>query len=183
MNEFEFNNDFHERRRTEYAVVIFLPQRLDSIVSPFRQKYDPFYNRVDSHITIIFPFESNLMLDDLSNMIKSVTDYHKPLKIELNSIGDFYPRSPVIYWEIQKNEAICELYYQLYASLDQPIPVKDYKPHVTLAREISNHRLINVKDAIASYLPSEQFEVNSIDLVTPLVNERWVTVRSFPLKK
>ena len=183
MNEFNLNNDFQERRRTEYAVVIFLPQRLDSIITPFRQKYDPFYSRVDSHITIIFPFESNLALEELSHMIKKITDNHKPLAVELNSIGDFYPRSPVIYWEIQKNDAICELYYQLYASLDLPIPIKDYKPHVTLAREISNHRLISVKDAIASYLPAEKFEVHAIDLVTPLVNDRWVTVRSFPLKK
>lgn len=183
MNELNLNNDFHERRRTEYAVVIFLPQRLDSIIAPFRQKYDPFYNRVDSHITITFPFESNLPLENISAMIKKVTDYHQPLSVELNSIGDFYPRSPVIYWEIQKNEQVCEIYYKLYASLDLPIPIKDYKPHVTLAREISNHRLISVKDAIASYLPSEKFEVNAIDLVTPLVNNRWVTVRSFPFKK
>ena len=182
MNNFQFEDNFQERRRNEYAVVIFLPRELNSVVAPFREKYDPIYNLVDAHITIVFPFDTTKSLEDISELIKMETDNFKKVLIELDSIADFYPKTPVIYWEVKKNEALCEMYYRLYSRLGIPIPFKELIPHVTIAREISYHRVVTVKDAIVSYLPSENFHAASIDLLTPLVNEKWVSVRSFSLK-
>ena len=50
MVNFEFDKDFQERRRNTYAAVIYLPRELNSVVAPFREKYDPIYNQVDAHI-------------------------------------------------------------------------------------------------------------------------------------
>ena len=55
------------------------------------------------------------------------------------------------------------------------------KDGVTVAKEISQHRVMLVKDAIASYLSRERFEVDAIDLIAPLPERRWVSVRTFPL--
>ncbi len=74
-----------------------------------------------------------------------------------------------------------DLYYKLYSDMSLPIPYKNYMPHVTIAREISNHRVVTIKDTVVSYLPNEKFIVSSIDLLTPLVNDRWVSVRTFNL--
>ena len=177
------DDDFIDRRNTEYAVIIYLPQKFDELAKPMREKYDPDYNTIPTHISLVFPFETTRSLEELSSIIGMEIDQLPAFDIELHSVADFYPSFPVIYWSLKKNEAICELYYRLYSRLEQPIPIKNYIPHVTIAKEISNHRVETVKDHIASYLPDETFRASSIDLVTPLINFRWVSVRSFSFNK
>jgi len=75
-----------------------------------------------------------------------------------------------------------DLYLRLYTALGVPIPFKQFVPHVTVAKEISPHRLVIVKEQIASYLARERFFAGSIDLLTPLAGGKWVSVRTFPLK-
>ena len=179
MSKFSFEDDFINRRKTEYAIVTYLPFNLDQVIHPFREKYDPVYNQVASHITLVFPFYTDKSLDEISSLVNSVIVGQEPINIHLESIDDFYPQSPVIYWNVKDNLSLRELYINLYAQLDIPIPHKNFIPHVTLAREISTHRVETVKDAIASYLPNESYQTSSIDLVTPLANFRWVSVRTF----
>ena len=181
MNLDKYYEKIPERRNNSYAVVIYLPKTLDDIVAPFREKYDPLYNLIAAHITLVFPFESNQSLDDLSSSIKSAVEGLNSFEIELDSIGDFYPNAPVIYWDVNDCQILHDLYYRLYSKMSLPIPYKHFSPHVTIAREISDHRVVTVKDAIVSYLPNEKFVASSIDLLTPLVNERWVSVRTFNL--
>ena len=182
MSTYPFNT-FKDRRHSKYAVVIFVPKNIENIITPFRERYDPIYNLIPGHLTLMFPFETSLSLDSLSAQIKMETELIEPVKVELDSINDFYPKTPVIFWELCENKMLCELYYKLYSRLDIPIPYKQYIPHVTLAREISTHRVETVKDNIVSYLPREKFTAMSLDLITPLMNENWVSVRNFPFKK
>jgi len=170
-----------ERRHGEYAVVIYLPRDLDATIAKLREKYDPDYNLISSHITLVFPFESQMPIDELTALLKSEIDQVAPITLHLGSIGDFYPRAPVIYWSVDSNEELTSLYYRLYTRLDLPLVFKDWVPHVTVAKEISQHRVMLVKDAIASYLSRERFEVEAIDLIAPLPERRWVSVRTFAL--
>jgi 2'-5' RNA ligase len=181
MHDSYFPGGAGDRRLNRYAVIIFLPQHLEEVVAPIREKYDPAYNLVNAHVTLVFPFETNKPLDELVGAVRSVADRVQPITVELDSIGDFYPKSPMIYWSIRKNDGLGELYYSLYARLDLPLVHKQYVPHVTIAREISDFRLVLVKDKIASYLPREKFLATAVDLVTPLAGQRWVSVRTIPL--
>lgn len=169
--------------KSTYAVVIFLPSQLDDLIYPLRQRFDPLYNKVPGHITIVFPFETARSLNEISGVIKQELQNHRPINIELESIGDFYPVSPTIYWKINTCEPIQQLYHSLHCKLEIPIPYKQFVPHVTVAREISTHRVMLVKERIVPYLPSEKFVVHTIDLVVPIAYEKWVSVRSFSLSK
>lgn len=169
--------------KSSYAIVIFLPSHLDELIYPLRQKFDPLYNKVPGHITIVFPFETTMTLNDLSTVVKQELQSVRPIEIELESIGDFYPISPTIYWKLKTCEPIKMLYHTLHTKLELPIPYKQYIPHVTVAREISNHRVMLVKERIVPYLPNEKFIAHSIDLVVPIAYEKWVSVRSFSLSK
>lgn len=179
MHHSYYDQTLSERRRKKYAVVIFLPQHLDSIILPVRERFDPLYNLVPSHVSVVFPFESDLFLDELAPLIKTETERQKKLTLHLHSIGDFYPKFPVIYWDVMENPDLKNLYFRLYTSLNLSVPYKQYQPHVTIAREISNHRLMLVKDNVAPYLPTERFEAGSVDLISPLAGAQWVSVRRF----
>ncbi len=178
-----FTQELQEKRQMRYAVVVFLPQHLDEIIASLREKYDPIYDQVAAHISLVFPFESDRPLDELTGVIRAETSKVKSFFIELDSIGDFYPHIPVIYWQVKQNDDLNNLYYRLYSRLNLPLPYKQYLPHVTVAREISNHRIVLVKEKIVSYLPHEKFLAEKVDLITPLSGNRWVSVRTFPLSE
>ena len=163
-----------------YADVILLPEHLERIVAPMRAKFDPLYNLISPHITMVHPFETDRPLEEVASIVREETERCKPLPLYLTSIGDFYPGIPKIYWNIEKDETLSELFYRLYSRLEHPIPYKNYQPHVTIAREISTHRVLPIKEQIIDYLPDESFDVEAVDLITPLPGGKWVSVRTFP---
>ena len=170
-----------DRRHPRFAVAVLLPTDLDEIIAPLRERFDPLYNLVASHLTLVFPFEAEWPLDELTGMIGEELAGQEEIKVELSSIGDFYPVAPVICWMAKENEALTQLHYRLYGRLGMAVPHREYLPHVTIAREISEHRVMFVKDEIVSYLPDESFTAGAVDLITPLPDQRWVSVRTFPL--
>lgn len=177
---------YHDERlqgggSNKYALVIFLPHDLDSMISPLRERFDPEYNAVPAHITLVFPFETDCPVSDLSAAIHSALEDQKEFLIQLESLDDFYPKSPIIYWNIATNRYLGDMYYRLYSSLNRAVPHASFTPHVTIAREISTHRLMLVKEKIVSYLSPQRFMATAVDLITPLANMRWVSVRTFPL--
>jgi 2'-5' RNA ligase len=175
------STDYGPLSRKKYAVVIYLPQRLERYVMQLRERFDPDYDIVAAHITLVFPWESKTPLTDLSGIIAAEARKCPPIKVRLESVGDFYPGAPIIYWAVSPEESLRCLYRHLYAGLDLPLPFKELVPHVTVAKEISPHRVMMVKDQIASYLPQESFDVTAIDLISPVADHHWVSVRTFPL--
>lgn len=167
--------------RKHYAVVIYLPAELEQIVARLRERFDPDYNLIAAHVTLVFPFETERPLTELTKVIHGATFDLDPLSIEVSSIDDFYPVSPIIFWKVKETPELHYLYKRLYAGLDLSLPHKRFLPHVTVGREISQHRLVLVKDEIAAYLPNEAFTAGTVDLVSPVAGHHWVSVRSFPL--
>lgn len=165
----------------EYAVVIYVPERIERFIRPLREKFDPDYDMVAAHITLVFPWESVMPASDFAGVIAEEVKQLGPLTVKLDSVGDFYPGTPIIYWRVVPNDSLTQLHRQLHGRLDQPLPFKDFIPHVTVGKEISPHRVMLVKDQIASYLPSESFEVSAVDLVSPVADQNWVSVRTFPI--
>ncbi len=161
MTHLEYNyrrDKLHRRGETnEFAVVIFLPPQLDGIVQPHREKFDPDHQLVDSHISLVFPFKTQQTIDDVARTIYAETAERSAFRVELSSIGDFYPEYPIIYWCVKVSPVINTLYKSLHARLDLPLPHKQFVPHVTVAKEISDHRVVMVKERILPYLPDEHF--------------------------
>lgn len=182
-----YDSTFHEqniedRRHARYALVLYLPPELDAIIGPHREKYDPLYNLIASHVTIVFPFDSAEPLDGIAGKIAEELKNEPAIPVSLSSIIDFYPTTPVICWKVAPNEQLSALYYRTYARLGLSLPFRDYIPHVTIAREISDHRVLMIKEQIVPYLPDEKFVAGSVDLITPLPGGRWVSVRTFRLE-
>lgn len=165
-----------------YGVVIFLPDALEMLVRPIRERFDPDYSLISGNLVLVAPFETELPLAELSSVIAREVAAITAPTIEFDHLGDSYPAYPLIYWEIRQNEVIDRLYKNLYTSLDLALPYRGYTPHVTVAREISEHRVMLVKEKIYPYLPEESFVPTAVDLVAPIAGEAWVSVRTFPLR-
>lgn len=167
---------------TRYAIVTFLPDSLETLVRPIRERFDPDYSLVSGSLILVAPFDTDRSLDELSGIIRRETAGITSPEIQFDRLGDAYPEAPLIYWQIKPNDTIDRLYKNLYARLDLALPYKGFSPHVTVAREISEHRVMLVKERIYPYLPEESFVPRAVDLIAPVAGETWVSVRTFPLR-
>ena len=163
------------------AVVAFISNPLESIVTRLREKYDPDYAIIAPHISIVAPFGTNRSITEVADIVGNEISKQSILDIRFDTLEDYYPACPHICWGIEANEALTSLYLGLYTALDIPLPHKEFRPHLTIAQEISEHRLIFVKEKIAPYLPEESLTLEEIDLVAPLVRDNWVSARTFVL--
>lgn len=177
-----FQADRFDTDLQRFAVVILLPDAIGGYMTPLRERFDPDYGVIAPHITIVAPFETDAPLSEITGVLSEETSQMAPLLINLTSVGDYYPDFPLIYWQVQGGEMLDQLYKNLHAKLDMPLPYKRFHPHATVAREISDHRVVMVKDTICSYLPQESFTAPAVDLVSPVANQKWVSVRTFPFR-
>jgi len=165
------------------AVAILLPDDLNTVVARLREKYDPDYAIVAPHISVVAPFETDKPLSEIAEMVASIIQSKQEMEIEFDSVQDYYPDCPQICWGIKPNETLTRLYIELHNALDIPVPYKGFRPHLTLAREISEHRLMIVKEQLAPYLPEEAVAVEEIDLLAPVTHNNWVSIRTFFLSE
>jgi 2'-5' RNA ligase len=181
--QYGYRDDSLEGRGVgKYAVVIFLPDYLQKLVAPIRERFDPDYSLVDPNVAIVGPFDTARTLDEVSKVIGQRVRKLVAPKIEFDSLGDYYPRYPLIFWKLKNNPELDGLCRTLYADLEVALPYRQFSPHVTVAREISQHRLMLVKERIYPYLPEESFVAGSVDLIAPVGGQRWVSVRTFPFQ-
>ena len=71
------------KRRT---IMIFPQFENISIIDDIRKKYDPLYNHVRSHITLVFTFESNISLNEIKDHMEKVLKVIIPFRLTMTDI-------------------------------------------------------------------------------------------------
>lgn len=117
--------------------VIIIPafsnvQTLETI----RKKYDELYGIVPPHITLAFPFDSDISNEDLKCKLSDIASDFKPFKIKLKGISFWFDNrvnTNYIFLDfIQGEEMIKALHKRIYSDIFQEELPFEYKPHITL---------------------------------------------------
>ena len=120
--------------------IMIFPQ-FDNInsIEAIREKYDPLFNHVNPHITLVFTFESNIETEELKTHIESVLKNIKPFKLTMkkvikidNTLGKYLFLLPA-----EGTEHIKKISSKLYTGiLEQYKPQwlndNTYMPHMTI---------------------------------------------------
>lgn len=61
------------------AIILFPSFDNINIINKIREKYDPLANCIPPHITIVFPFDSDISIDDLKSHVNKVLKGTKSL--------------------------------------------------------------------------------------------------------
>ena len=105
------------------------------IIEGLRQKYDPLYSLVQPHITLVFPFESELTVNNIKSVLEKNLASITPFYIEVQGVqcSDRW-----MYLKVTQGEEfivqIHERLYQQYFSRFKPNWLKLYKPHLTVGQ-------------------------------------------------
>lgn len=117
-----------------------------------RAIHDPLFDLIAPHITIVFPFESNISNDELKshilNLSKGIGTIEIKFTSHVTSVGDY------LFLEVEKgNKLIEELHDKLYTGpllrfLKRDIP---YIPHATIGRKNSSELAAKVAKDIPDF--------------------------------
>lgn len=118
------------------AIVLYPSFNNIDVINKIRDKFDPNSKYLAPHLTVVFPFDSNISNDDLKAHMEQSLIGFRSFNIMLNEFtGDF--RDRYLYLNVKKgNDEIIELHDKLYNGLLSPYLFKKltFNPHVTVGR-------------------------------------------------
>lgn len=108
-------------------------------IEEIRWKYDPLAKHVRPHITLVFPFQSEIEEYDLKRHIEKVTSDLQPFKLKLRGItGHINNFGNYLFLNLQEGEKeIVQLHKRLYAGILEGfnngyLKENGYTPHLTV---------------------------------------------------
>jgi 2'-5' RNA ligase len=104
------------------------------IIQQIRSKYDPISALIEPHITLVFPFESEISTNDLEAHIDAVLPSYEPFLLKFS--GYSVSHDNYLFLDlIQGKNHVVEIHDKLYTGILFPYlkPWK-YVPHITLGK-------------------------------------------------
>ena len=117
--------------------VIIIPKfSNEQIIETIRKKYDELYGIVPPHITLAFPFKSDISNEFLESKLTKIACDFEPFKIKLKGISFELDNRVNAYYIflnfIQGEETIKDIHKRIYNEILHEELTFDYKPHITL---------------------------------------------------
>lgn len=105
------------------------------VIQKIRKKYDKVYSCVPPHITLVFPFESDIKKEVIDEHIKNALKNIKPFELELNEVatGDSFEGN--IFLEVSKGvKELTKMHKALYTGV-----LKEYKKELNYTNKFIPH--------------------------------------------
>ncbi|MGJ8634130.1 MAG: 2'-5' RNA ligase family protein [Luteolibacter sp.] len=126
-------------RKKMRAIHLFLDFGPNDAIADFRRAHDPLASKIPPHITLVFPFESDIGDDPLASHARQVADSLAPFTVTLGK-AEQHPPDYIWLPVVGGSEIIQSLHHKLYSGplAGLKSQVHRYQPHVTIGRV--NHR-------------------------------------------
>lgn len=106
------------------------------ILEDIRKKYDELYKILPPHITLAFPFDSDMSDEQLEGSLRDVLKDFKPFKIKMKGVSfheDTRVGTNYIFLDfIQGQDTITDMHNRIYEEVLKTGSDFEYIPHVTL---------------------------------------------------
>lgn len=125
----------------------------------FREKHDPVYKNIGPHISLVFPFKSDISKEQLKEKIVEAKSGIKPFKVSFRG-GKLVEGGIVFLKLVEGKSELLNLHKKLYEGLlrgYQPEFLKtvEYEPHITIGRYTED----NLQDILRDFsVLEEDFE-------------------------
>ncbi|ADL50061.1 2'-5' RNA ligase family protein [Clostridium cellulovorans] len=120
------------------CIMIFPKFENGQVIDKIREKYDPLVTHVRPHITLVFPFDSNIKTNELKNHISLVLSEVETFEVILKGITPVSSFGKYLFLNIEKGtEEIIQLHKKLYTGiLEEHFPEwlkgNNFLPHMTV---------------------------------------------------
>ena len=120
---------------TNRAIVIFPNFSNLEFIDEIRAKYDPLYHYIAPHLTLVFPFQSELTTKELIDHMEKQLNEVGPF--ELTARGITGASDGYVFLDVKiGNDKMIELHDKLYKGILKPYHNRfiPYIPHITIAK-------------------------------------------------
>jgi len=103
------------------------------LINRLREKYDPLADKVRPHITLVFPFESSLSMDEIAEILRDRLAGIKPFQVSVNGLSSL---GRWMFLNMSGGaDSLCKIHDTLYEHefvKYKPVWLKTYTPHITV---------------------------------------------------
>jgi 2'-5' RNA ligase len=140
---------------TQYAIVAFPRTGALDAIEAIRARFDPLAGVIAAHVTLVFPFEAAMPIDELRSHVKSVASRTPAFRANITAA----PRldGEYLFLDISNGAgAFAELHDRLYDGMlnAHRSMTHLYTPHITIARSATAARLHDAAADGKTELPS-----------------------------
>lgn len=117
------------------SIIIFPKFNNIEKIEELREKYDPLYNCIKPHITVVFPFESDIKTEELEKHVRQAMKNIKPFKLKLKGITGTIDN--YLFLNVKEgNDIIIEIHDKLYTGVLKEFLYRKvtYTPHITVGK-------------------------------------------------
>ena len=169
-------------RRTTLGVLIVIPEPHATVLSGWRRRVgDSWADAIPPHVTLLPPTSVDYNeMDKVELHLAEAARASGPFPMHLLGTGTFRPLSPVVFIQVARGLADCEVLERsvrsgpLTRELDFP-----YHPHVTVAQELPDAALDAAYDGLADFVA--RFQVQAFTLFERSGDRGWRHRRDYPL--
>lgn len=160
------------------AIHLFPEFPQSELIQALRQKYDPLYALIPPHITLVFPFDSEIVTADLLLHVQTALADVQPFKIRLAEIAASWDHHLILLVKMG-NDRIIDLHDKLYTD-----PLSIYKsrrhpflPHLTVGRLDNNQEVEAALRHTRDF--TTVFETTVCQVVTEMIQNDGTSVIEF----
>jgi len=145
-------------------LTVDLPQ--EDPLQDIRKRFDPLSDMVPPHITLVFPFDSNIETDDLIDLIDTAIEELDFDYVEISLDPAILVKEFCFFPIDEGREQIIALHDRLYDDILEPYLAEeeDYVPHITVGRCKSGDEVEEIKAAADEVERKQTGSVRSIIL-------------------
>lgn len=162
----------------ERSILIF-PEFEDEKIQELRKQYDPLWEKIPPHITLVFPFASELTVSRLHHHIEKILKNFPPFTVTLSDLS--FEADGYIYLNVTEGAAeIRQLHDQLYQGILMSFlhPTLSYIPHVTVGRYLEERE---VRARLADFDAEFTFQVQQIAMEEIQADESSKIIKTYKL--
>ncbi|MGF9966008.1 2'-5' RNA ligase family protein [Bacillus rhizoplanae] len=147
----------------ERTILLFLSNNNLEEIEAIRRKHDPLFGLISPHITLVFPFVSEVPNECLKKHIEIIIGSMNSFHITLNSVVTNSEEYLFLLIEEGK-ESIIELHNKLYTDFLQPFLRKEipYIPHVTVGRKGDKEQAFHIIKNLHPLRDTMRFTIDKI---------------------
>lgn len=172
-----------EKSMANRCILIFPQFKNVSVIDKIRSKYDPNYMNVLPHITLVFPFESDISKSQLLTHVNNTLQQTKCFCLKLGNLVKKSSRGYYLMLRVTEgSDKVKELHEKLYEGILAPFKPEwpdGYMPHMTIGQFINKAELDTAYDRLLGI--DEQFSARICRVSVEIIGSNSESIIEFEL--